>query len=77
MVPRQPSRFNLADPDVILSSALCFLQFQALLRLSFDQWPDACVLVRVLVVTHRSTDGPTPDSMPNVEELHVLLGSVP
>ena len=27
MVPRQPSRSNLADPDIILGSVLCFLLF--------------------------------------------------
>ena len=51
MIPRQPSRSNLADPDIILGSVLCFLLFQALSFLPFDQWPDACALLRVLAVS--------------------------
>ena len=49
--PRQPSRFNLVDPDIVLGIVLCFLSLQALSLLSFDQWPDACVLLRLLVVS--------------------------
>ena len=51
MVPRQPSRSNLANPDIVLGIVLCFLLFQALSLLPFDQWPDAGVLLRVLVVS--------------------------
>ena len=57
MVPRQPSRSNLADPDITLGSVLYFLLFQALssafrpvTRRSFASW---------LFLFHRSTDGPT------------------
>ena len=51
MVPRQPPRPNLADPDIVLGTVLCFLSLQALALLPFDQWPDACVLLRVLIVS--------------------------
>ena len=52
MVPRQPSRSNLADPDIILGTVLCFVWFQALSLLPFDYWPDVFVVLRVLVVSH-------------------------
>ena len=36
MVPRQPSRSNLAEADIVLGTVLCFLLFQALSLLPFD-----------------------------------------
>ena len=37
MVPRQRSRSNLADPDIIFGGVLCFLLFQVLFVLPFNQ----------------------------------------
>ena len=51
MVPRQPPRSNVTDPAIALGSVFFPLLFQALYLLLFDQWPDACVHLRVLVVS--------------------------
>ena len=62
MVPRQASRSNLAGPGIVLDdTVLCFLSFQALALLPFDQWPRRLrTLSRLDCFSfHRPTDGPT------------------
>ena len=60
MVPRQPSRLNLADPDVIQAVFFVFYNFRLFLVCLSTNGPTlAYFFASWLFLIHRPTDGPT------------------